>query len=155
VLVVGPKVSTKPEFQRILYATNFSPAALHALPVVDSLRDTFHSSLTLLHVNDSDGVETPADAVPRTNEFLAAARAAGYEDLTNNSKAIVQFGPRAERILEVAEARHSDLIVIGMHARKGIRARIAAHLPGSMAFELISRAHCPVLTVSGSTLEHN
>jgi hypothetical protein len=42
-----------------------------------------------------------------------------------------------------------------MQTHKGIRARIAAHLPGSMAFELISRAHCPVLTVSRSTIEHN
>jgi nucleotide-binding universal stress UspA family protein len=155
VLVVGPKVSTKPEFQRILYATNFSPAAVHALPVADSLRDAFHSSLTLLHVNDSDSQEPPADAVPRTNKFLEAARAAGYEDLTDNAKVVVEFGPRAERILAVAEARHSDLIVIGVQTRKGIRARLAAHLPGSMAFEIISRAHCPVLTVSCSTMEHN
>jgi nucleotide-binding universal stress UspA family protein len=155
VLVVGPKVSTKPEFQHILYATNFSPAAIHALPVVDSLRDAFHSSLTLLHVNDGDSDETPADAMPRTNKFLEDARAAGYEDLTDNAKVVVEFGARAGRILEVAKARHSDLIVIGVQSRKGIRARLAAHLPGSIAFEVLSRAHCPVLTVSCSTIEHN
>ncbi|MGB8535104.1 MAG: universal stress protein [Acidobacteriaceae bacterium] len=155
VLVVGPKVSTKPEFKRILYVTNFSPAAIHALPVADSLRATFHSSLILLHVNDCDGDETPADAVPRTNKFLEDARAAGYEDLTDNVEVVVEFGARAERILEVARARHSDLIVIGVQTHKGVRARLAAHLPGSVAFEVISRAHCPVLTVSCSTMEHN
>ena len=106
-------------------------------------------------MNDSDSDETPADAVPKTHKFLEAARAAGYEDLTDNSKMVVAFGPRAERILEVAEARHSDLIVIGVQTRKGIRARLAAHLPVSIAFEVISRAHCPVLTVSCSTKEQN
>ena len=155
VLVVGPRVSTKPELQRILYATNFSPAAIHALPLVDSLRDAFHSSLTLLHVNDGDSDETPADAMQMTNKFLERARAAGYEELMDNAKVVVEFGAYADRILEVAEARHSDLIVIGVQSRKGIRARFAAHLPGSIAFDVISRAHCPVLTVSHSTLEHN
>jgi nucleotide-binding universal stress UspA family protein len=92
--------------------------------------------------------------VPRTKKFLEDARAAGYEDLTDNIEVVVEFGACAERILGVAAARHSDLIVIGVQTHKGVRARLAAHLPGSVAFEVISRAHCPVLTVSCSAF-HN
>ncbi len=60
----------------------------------------------------------------------------------------MEFGAHAERILEVAQARHSDLIVIGVQTHKGIRARFAAHLPGSIAFEVISRAHYTILRLA-------
>lgn len=60
---------------------------------------------------------------------------------------VVDFGPRDERILAHAENRGSDLIVIGVPCRESMTARIAAHLPGSMVYDVISQANCPVLTV--------
>jgi nucleotide-binding universal stress UspA family protein len=54
---------------------------------------------------------------------------------------------RSERILDVAATREVDLIVMGLNCSTGIRARIAAHLPGSTVFDVISEARCPVLTV--------
>lgn len=150
VLVVGPRISTKPEFRRILYVTDFSNAATHALPITDSLRETYNSILTVLHVNDGDTEENASDATPLMDKFVESARRAGYDELSDSSNIILEFGPRAERILEVATRCRADLIVIGMHVSKGLSARLAAHLPGSVTFDVISQAHCPVLTVSCS-----
>ena len=67
--------------------------------------------------------------------------------LVKKAQVVVDFGARADLILEYAAARRVDLIVMGLHSRGGIRARITAHLPGSTTYEVVSRGTCPVLTV--------
>jgi nucleotide-binding universal stress UspA family protein len=146
-LIVGPHVTRTTEFHRILYGTNFSPEALGALAYADSLKHAYKASLVLLHVNDGSTEERPTEATPKTLDFLEHARSHGYAEIGGRCEAMVEFGPKAERILEVAGAQDTDLIVLGLHAHKGIKARIRAHLPGSVAYDVISQAHCPVLTV--------
>lgn len=147
VLIVGPRVSRGPEFSRILYSTNLSPGALRALSYADSLKEAYSSSLVLLHVNDGTTEEQPAQATPKTLKFLEDASKLGYTQLSERCEVVVEFGLRTERILEIANARRIDLIVLGVHSRIGIKARIRAHLPGSVVHGVISQAHCPVLTV--------
>jgi nucleotide-binding universal stress UspA family protein len=60
---------------------------------------------------------------------------------------IVDFGSRSDLILEHAARRQADLIVMGLHPLGSIKARIASHLPGSISYEVMSKAGCPVLTV--------
>ena len=147
VLIVGPCVTSRPEFRRILFATDCSLTAMHALSCADSLRQVYKSSFILLHVNDSTTEEAPAETTPRTLKVLEDAREQGYTELAQNCETIVEFGPRAERIVEIARVRQADLIVLGTHSRSRVKSRIRAHFPGTMAYDVISQAHCPVLTV--------
>ncbi len=60
----------------------------------------------------------------------------------------VEFNPlAAECILETAGKLQIDLIVLGV---RGTRyPRVAAHLPGPTAYDVVSNARCPVLVVRG------
>jgi nucleotide-binding universal stress UspA family protein len=52
-------------------------------------------------------------------------------------------GDAAGEILHYAEETKADLIVMGAKARRSL----AGHLPGTTAYKVVSKAHCPVLTV--------
>jgi nucleotide-binding universal stress UspA family protein len=61
---------------------------------------------------------------------------------------VVELGSPADVILKVATDAAADLIVIGARGA-GAVPRLATHF-GSIAHKVVSRAHCPVLTVGGS-----
>jgi nucleotide-binding universal stress UspA family protein len=149
VLTAGPNVSRTPDFKRILYATDFSPAAQRALPLALSLTQSYNASLLFLHINDWTSKEPPIDAKRKTVKFFHEQLFQyGYDKaIGDKSEVIVDFGPRAELILELASTRKADLIVMGAHSGTGIKARIAAHLPGSLPYDVTSQSPCPVLTV--------
>jgi nucleotide-binding universal stress UspA family protein len=148
VLTVGPNVSGRFDFRLILYATDFLPAATHALPCAISLAHKYNAALLVLHVNDWNSKEAPAHARPRTAEYFRE-HLAKYRNnnVAREVEIIVDFGPTVDRIIEQAGARNADLIVMGMHHRADFQARLAAHLPGSTAYDVTSHACCPVLTV--------
>ena len=148
VMIVGPQVSSESEFRHILCATDFSPASAHAMPFAFSLARVYDAALLCLHVNDPGGKEPPVVAEQKTREFFVEqVRRNTSERLAERCSVIVQFGSRTERILDTAMAHAVDLIVMGLHAKRGIKARIAAHFPGSTAYDVVSKARCPVLTV--------
>ncbi len=149
VLTVGPNVARRPDFKRILYATDFSAAAAHAMPYALSLAHAYDASLLFLHVNDWSSEEPPVDATPKTFEFIRdQLRKSGYgKEMVERSQVIVDFGSRTDLILEAANKREADLIIMGLQASGGIKTRIATHLPGSTAYDVTARAPCPVMTV--------
>ncbi len=149
VLTVGPAVSRPSDFRRILYATDFSPAAQQALPLALSLTQTYDASLLFLHINDWTSEEPPIDATRKTIDFFHEELSRyGYgNSIGEKSQVVVDFGPRTERIVELATSRKADLIVMGVHASTERKARIATHLPGSLAYDVTAQARCPVLTV--------
>ncbi|ATB34058.1 universal stress protein [Melittangium boletus] len=55
----------------------------------------------------------------------------------------MEVGEPASAILRVAESGGFDLIIMGTHGRRGL----PRLLMGSVAHKVISRAHCPVLTL--------
>jgi len=55
--------------------------------------------------------------------------------------AAVDFGKPADGIIALSEDVQADLIVVGTHGRKGLERLFM----GSVALEILRRAHCPVL----------
>jgi nucleotide-binding universal stress UspA family protein len=149
VLTAGPRVDRKADFRRILCAIELSPASEHAIPYALSLAEIYNASLIFLHVNDWSSNERPADAHARTYSFIheQLQKSGRRGAMEARSRVKVDFGPRTDLILEAATDDEADLIVMGFHNGKGIRARIAAHMPGSMTYDVIAQAPCPVLTV--------
>jgi nucleotide-binding universal stress UspA family protein len=58
---------------------------------------------------------------------------------------MVRWEYPADAILEVAREREADLIVMSVH--KARVSALSSHLPWPVASEVVSRAHCPVLTL--------
>jgi nucleotide-binding universal stress UspA family protein len=54
-----------------------------------------------------------------------------------------------ERILKVATEREIDLIVLGLQSNSNTLTQSLTHLPGLTAFQVVSLARSPVLTVRG------
>ena len=148
VLTIGPCVSGGPEFKHILFVADFSAAAVRAAPYAFSLAHKRDASLCFLHVNDWYSGEPPVEAEPKTLEFFREhARKYGFNAVGRQTEVIVEFGPRAGSILEIARKQDIDLIIMGERSSSSEMSRVAAHLPGLTAYDVISRAHCPVLTV--------
>ena len=142
VLTVGPNVSGEPEsvvdLHTILYPTDFSPESRAALPYAVSLARENQARLYLLHVTPPDADFDEVSLATRLRDLVPPETRLACEP-----KAFVQAGAPAQKILELAEELALDLIVLGPKRRSG--------LPGTMAtaYQVATRAICPVLTVRG------
>jgi nucleotide-binding universal stress UspA family protein len=152
VLTVGPHVSHNTErriaMKEILFATDFSPESLAALPFAVSMAQEHQSNLTLLNTTGKPEVGELVHAglyAESTLRRLQALVPAGAE-LWCEPKCRVEQGPEAEKILEVAVAIGADLIVLGVRGPKG-GVGATTHLVRSIAHEVVANAQCPVLTV--------
>jgi nucleotide-binding universal stress UspA family protein len=148
VLTIGPRLSEHlphTGIRQILYATDFTPQAEAAAPYAISLAQEYQAGLTLLHVITT---ARTGDLV-QPHELVASAQRRLRELLPPESQLWceprfeVEQGPAAETILDIAELRKADLIVMGVHRSAGA----ATHLPMASAHKVVSRANCPVLTV--------
>jgi nucleotide-binding universal stress UspA family protein len=166
VLTVGPHVPhegiANADFGTILFATDFSFGSERALPYAVSMAQGSNLHLILLHVvaasmevvRDSFGNLGQATVEVSTEFFEDAVADARrkLEDLIStgtaqqlNSEVIVECGPAAEKILEVAKNKQADLIVMGAH--RSSASSIVSHMPWATASTVVCQAHCPVLTV--------
>lgn len=126
------------KFARILYPTDFSADSLKALPYALSLARIADAELILLHVAaDLSRHEILQEYYRRLNALIPPeARAWCKFD------ALAITGDRAEAILNAAWEQSADLIVISAHRAAG-----TFEAPLTTAYQVVARAHCPVLRV--------
>jgi nucleotide-binding universal stress UspA family protein len=151
VLTVGPRTSDEAatDFEKILYASDFSEESLLAASYAFSCAEKFRARLTLLHVIPAVPESPYLDAQlarVRLSEIVPL-----HERLDAAPDVVVEMGSPANMILKVAANLKADLVVIGARGA-GAVARLASHF-GSIAHKVVSHAHCPVLTVGGSRAE--
>ncbi len=162
VLTVGPAVPAEKgctkEFHKILFATDFGPASLHALHYAISLATESNARLIVLHV------VTPVPVVqvgpywyPGTDlveqQNTARARYIGRlkqlippeANLPFEPEFLVEFDFAPDAIVQTAADSQADLIVMGVN--QATSARASAHLLWATAHEVVCHAKCPVLTV--------
>lgn len=151
VLTVGPQAPAEPapqgEFRRILYAASFGSESPIAAAYAVSLAQEFQAELTLLHVLEEarpGDFVVPEDLIDSSAQRLAKLLPPEAE-LWCVPAYSVERGNIAEKILDVAQRRKADLIVLGAHPSAGIPGA-ATHLPIATAHKVIAHAHCPVLT---------
>jgi len=102
------------------------------------------AELTLMHV-----IESNPENVAVSSHFYQAA----MDRLSNllppdavnwcEPEFHVEAGIAPDEILRAASQRHCGLIVLGVHHA----ARLASHIPWAVAYSVVRRADCPVLTV--------
>lgn len=154
VLTIGPRVRTGTHsggrFHRVLFATDFSPESLAAVPYAVSLAQENQARLVLLHVMQHPKSKN-AEAESRFELSVAEAIHQLYEIVPKGTEFAyplevgVEYGEPAERIVEAARERHADLIVMGVRDATG-RLGAATHLERATAHRVVAHAGCPVLT---------
>jgi nucleotide-binding universal stress UspA family protein len=152
VLTVGPHSSAYRaaggQFREILYATDFSPESQGAAAYAVSLAQEFQARLILLHVIpelEAGDLVTAAD-VTMSSEKLLRKLVPPEAEAWCKPEYFVERGDPAAKILEFANLRETDLIVLGVRREKGVPGA-ATHLPIATAHKIVSHAACPVLTV--------
>jgi nucleotide-binding universal stress UspA family protein len=155
-LMVGPENSVPPETEakplRILYATDFSPESEPAMRFACSLSREYSAALFFLHVTQ-DAYKEPLSTRMQAADFFRLRFMEKHWALEAGitPEYHVEFGVPAEFILETAGKLQIELIVLGV---RGTRfPRLAAHLPGPTAYDVVSHAGCPVLVVRGILLD--
>jgi nucleotide-binding universal stress UspA family protein len=151
VLTIGPHVRGGAHgagrFRRLLFATDFSPASLGALPWAFSLAQENQARLTLLYVvkpptRDSHGpVQSAAtllgdlhELVPKEAEFWC------------RPEPLLDYGAPGECIVRTASLQSADLIVLGVRSTQQ-HIEVKTHTGKATAHEVVACAECPVLTV--------
>ena len=151
VLTVGPGVkgdaAKEIELKSILFATDFGPGAEKAAAHAFSLAQEHDARVTLLHVIESAAAYTE-ESVARQREInvvrMKQLMPPGSENWCK-PEFRVTFGSAVEEILIAARESKADLVVMGAKARRSL----AGHVPLTIAYNVVTKAACPVLTVRG------
>ena len=140
---------TRTQFENILFATDFSPAAAHAIPFIKKIARHFQSNLVTLHVRPP--VIDPMTQVGTWPTDVEAAKVADKEHREElldtfagiNTEVLIEEGDVESRLHDAIQEHNTDLVIIGTHGRSGL----AKILLGSIAEEIFRSVSCPVLTV--------
>jgi nucleotide-binding universal stress UspA family protein len=139
-------------FKNILVPVDGSDHAVHALEVACDLAEKYGATLHLFHAAPPFFTEAML-SVADMEAIIASRKQAGeaiLQDALERARCRVPQvtatfleAPDAEAILEEAEKRHCDLIVMGT---RGL-GRLAGLLLGSVSQKVVHHARCPVLLV--------
>jgi len=146
------------DIRHVMYATDFSPASLAALPHALDLARLTGAELRIVHVLTAPRVlyieggyvpqeiwdQSRADAERELDRLIARAVDAGVR-----ATASALDGEPADAIVRAAEDGKADVLVLGTHGRGGV-ARLVL---GSVAARVVATAPCPVLTVRATERE--
>jgi nucleotide-binding universal stress UspA family protein len=144
-----------------LVPTDFSDCARRAAEEALMLAESFRGRIIFFHAvdlyplysvayEDEFGVSVPLPPPPpaviesQWRDFLSdlTFKKVGWGKRTKEGEA-------ATAIVQEAEQRQADLIVMGTHGRTGLEYMLL----GSVAEKVVRRAHCPVLTIRPDAFE--
>ncbi|MCB0669291.1 MAG: universal stress protein [Saprospiraceae bacterium] len=154
--------------KKILFPTDFSPAANHAFIYALHLADVLSAEITTLHaypLPEIHGVVMPnlvgeIEQSIRMEEFdeyrnsvdqlrvIAEANSLGHVRVNHTLKT----GSTIKAILASAESEGSDVIIMGTKGATGLREVFV----GSVTGEIMEKANCPVLAIPDeASFDHN
>jgi nucleotide-binding universal stress UspA family protein len=125
-------------YKRILFPTDFSSAADHALNHANSLALAHEDLILLVHVIE----EMDFNPQERAREELSKVISPQLKRQIQVEEIVLRGKPFVE-IIRTAREKNADLIVIPTHAHAGIK---HSHV-GSNAERVIRKAPCPVLVI--------
>lgn len=149
VLTVGPhSEAARANIREILFATDFASEAPAAAAYALSLAQEFQARLTLLHVipEPKPGDLVSWSDVQESSKKLLRKLVPAEAEAWCKPEYFVERGDPGQRILDLANVRTVDLIVLGAQPEKGVPGA-ATHLPIATAHKVVAHANCPVLTV--------
>ena len=144
------------EIRRVLCPIDFSEFSMRSYRYALSIASHYRATLFVQHVIELWRYPYAdfAASVASLDEFYRKLREGGEEQLQKFLKTcaheevqpehVVQQGMAPDCILQLAEARQVDLIVMGTHGRRGFDRLMI----GSVTERVMRRASCPVLAVN-------
>lgn len=149
VLTIGPRSDPGTAcIREILFATALTSEAPAAAAYAVSLAQEFQTRLTMLHVvpEPKPGDLVAWSDVQDSSKQLLRKLVPQEAEAWCKPEYLVERGDPAERILDLANSREVDLIVLGAQPERGIPGA-STHLPIATAHKVVTHAKCPVLTI--------
>lgn len=138
VLIVKSKV-TNVDFDKVVYATDFSEKSIPAFKKALELLSTMHSEVTLLHVNlPYSSFQSTTEINEQAKNFLE--KADGNLNRLDAIKYISDYTVEAG-ILSYADNSKMDMIAMTTHGRTGL----VHFFGGSISEDLVHHSNVPVL----------
>jgi nucleotide-binding universal stress UspA family protein len=146
ILAIGPSVPAPKQpidFQRIVYATDFSPEAAKACVFALTFAQDFGAHLYLCHVLPEGNDQMNDQQL--NDRFTSALRNLVPEVAREwcEPECVLEHGVATDGILLLAQRVNADLIVLG--TRK--TSHWFDNFKTGVAFQVISSSSCPVLTI--------
>jgi nucleotide-binding universal stress UspA family protein len=147
--------SQKTIISRILVAIDGSDSSMDAADYAISIAKKYDAELYALHVihpADVDLLPGPAQTsayslVINTNkkseEYLDKVKLKANEYAITIKTEVIAAINLAEGIVDYAEGKNTDIIVVGTRGKSGIKKALL----GSIAANVVTYAHCPVLVI--------
>lgn len=132
--------------KKVLYATDFSAAARHALQYATALAREAGATLLIAHVSTVEEYpvgelfDEEAEPFPPEFEQLKAVRPS---DESVPCEHRLLYGDPAAAIVKLAADEHAETIVMGTHGYTGLTRLLA----GSVAERVIREAPCSVVAI--------
>ena len=142
------------QVQKILFPIDFTSPFESMVPWVSMFAEKFGATVYVLFVTqDLSNFSTffvphgniqsfQEEAVASARKKMDAVVKQSFKDFPK-LETRVEVGAAAEKILDLARKEQIDLIIMGVHGRKGLDRAIF----GSVADKVVQSAPCPVLTV--------
>lgn len=151
VLTVGPCAPAdailNTAHEHVLFATDFSPESLEALPFAWRVAQEQHAKLTLVHVVEHLSGEAALDAERVISALEQRLRQLVPADHEGEYECRVEVGAIEDAILDVAEQEHVNVLMLGLKTP----ATYVDHLGWLHAYRIVCAACCPVLTIRSSS----
>ena len=139
-------------YRNILIAVDGSTLAADAAKQGMALAKSLGSKVTIVKVTEPlywYDANIPADAEPEYRQATRREADAILSELAHAAKSVgvicetvhVEQGPPYQSIIETAQAKNCDLIVMGSHGRSGV----AAVVLGSHTLKVLTHTKIPVL----------
>jgi len=143
--------------KRILFPTDLSESADHAMKQAVELAVQLDAQLDVFHVVTLHAAD-PANLKQALNDYLTEIEEEVFADLSERSAPIQERGvtlelsiergvSAADSIVDRARKIGADLVVMGTHGRTGVKKLLL----GSVAEQVVRRAHCHVMTVGSDS----
>jgi nucleotide-binding universal stress UspA family protein len=148
-------------FKKILFPTDFSPCANHALKYSLLLAEKYQAKLTLFHaiimfMDDPNNPDYRFPDLSETYNQIEKVCDRCFQQVMDESqkvdidKVVVRGISPADEILRYAEENDISLIVMGTCGRSAL----GRFFFGSTAEKVVRHSHCPVLTVLEEPTEY-
>ncbi len=148
ILTIGPAVPSPKQpvsFQRIVYATDFSPEAAKACVFALSFAQDYGAHLYLCHVLPERGSTGQMNDQELNDQFVSVLERL-VPDVAREwcePECVLEHGFAADGILLLAQRVKADLIVLGTRRTSPW----FENFKSGVAFQVISSSTCPVLTI--------
>jgi nucleotide-binding universal stress UspA family protein len=151
VLLVGPEVTVEPESQlhleRILCIPDFASESGGAVKYAFALAAAYSAELYFLHVVDNVWDEPLCTRMSPEAFFRMRLLEKGWPHKQDDiePKLLLEFGSPESLMLETAQKQRVQMIILDVSGTR--HPDLSAHLPGPLAYNIVSHARCPVLGV--------